>query len=213
MFDSNRTWFCKELKTEEAKKIGVDLANAIHNNNHAEATQLFQKVKKYMKKRVDENYFSPLERINMITASMGVPENTAFITMGINCILIELFFEIKNGFDESSDSGAVGNAYKEILPLLDPQISVNLADTFYKGIRCGILHQGQTKKNTALTYQWDVVFEQNASYYLSNPQTVFQKLKQLYKEYWEEISQKNYSDDKAIKLIKKYNSILTHIEE
>lgn len=211
MFDSNRTWFCKELKTEDAKKIGDDLAIAIESNNHAEATKLFQKVKKYMKKRVDENYFSPIERINMNMAKLEVPENTAFITMGINCILIELFFEIKNGFDESSESGAVGNAYKAILPLLDAFISEELADIFYKGIRCGILHQGQTKKNTALTYQWDVVFCQNASYYLCNPKTVFNKLKELYKTYWEEISKKNYFDDEAIKLIKKYNSILKHI--
>ena len=183
MFDSNRTWFCKGLITEEAKKIGEDLVKAIDSNNHAEATELFNKVKKYMKKRIDENYFSPIERINVNLAKLEVPENTAFIIMGINCILIELFFEIKNGFDESSDSGAVGNAYKEILPLLDDSISDNLANIFYKGTRCGILHQGQTKKNTALTYQLDTVIERNASYYLSNPKTVFKKLKELYKAY------------------------------
>lgn len=131
--------------------------------------------------------------------------------MRINCILIELFFEIKNGFDESRDSGAVGNAYKEILPLLDSNISEDLAIKFYKGIRCGILHQGQTKDDTALTYQLETVFEQNGQYYLSNPQTVFEELKKLYKSYWKEVSEKNYSDEIARKLIKKYNSILMHI--
>lgn len=65
MFDSDRTWFCKQLKTEDAKRISEDLNSAINRNNHAEATQLFQKVKKYMKKRIDENYFSPIERVNM----------------------------------------------------------------------------------------------------------------------------------------------------
>lgn len=211
MFDSDRTWFCKQLKTEDAKRISEDLNSAINRNNHAEATQLFQKVKKYMKKRIDENYFSPIERVNMCLSKLAVPENTAFITIGINCILIELFFEIKNGFDESRDSGAVGNAYKEILPLLDSNISEDLAIKFYKGIRCGILHQGQTKDDTALTYQLETVFEQNGQYYLSNPQTVFEELKKLYKSYWKEVSEKNYSDEIARKLIKKYNSILMHI--
>lgn len=164
-----------------------------------------------MKKRIDENYFSPIEKVNSSLPKLPVPENTAFITMGINCILIELFFEIKNGFDESRESGAVWNAYKEILPLLDSRITESLAIKFYKGIRCGILHQGQTKDNTALTYQLETVFERNGQYYLSNPQTVFNQLKELYKSYWEEISKKNYSDDMAKKLLKKYNSILTHI--
>lgn len=211
MFDSNKTWFCKGLKTEDAKQIGEDLNSAINNNNHAEATRLFDMVKKHMKKRINENYFSPIERVNSSLSKLDIPENTAFITMGINCILIELFFEIKNGLDSSSDSGAVGNAYKEILPLLDSTISKTSAIKFYKGIRCGILHQGQTKNNTALTYQLEIVFGQNEPYYLSNPQTVFIKLKKLYQSYWEEISTKNYSDEMAKKLIKKYNSILKHI--
>ena len=211
MFKSNKTWFCKQLKTEDAKQIGESLNQAINNNNHAEATRLFQKVKKYMKKRINENYFSPIENINKSLSRLDVPENTAFIIMSINCILIELFFEMRNGFDESKESGAVGNAYKEILPLLDSNISANLAQRFYKGIRCGILHQGQTKEDTALTYQLETVFERNGQYFLSNPKTVFKELKKLYEKYWQEISEKNYYDEMSIKLIRKYNSILTHI--
>lgn len=83
----------------------------MESNNHAEAIQLYQKVKKYMKKRINENYFSPIERVNMSISKLEVSENTAFITMGIICILIELLFEIKNGYDESSEGGPVGNAY------------------------------------------------------------------------------------------------------
>lgn len=98
------------------------------------------------------------------------------------------------------------------MPLLDDTISIDLARRFYKGIRCGILHQGQTKENTALTYQLDVVFEKNGPYYLCNPKIVFEKIKKAYKEYWEEISEKNYSDEESAKLIKKYESILKHIE-
>ncbi|MEE1283188.1 MAG: hypothetical protein UHK60_13210 [Acutalibacteraceae bacterium] len=211
MFDSNKTWFCKNLKIEDAKLISKDLKLAIEQKNHAEATRLFQKVKKYMQKRINENYFSPVEKVNQALSKLDVPENTAFITMGINCILIELFFEIKNGLDASSDIGAVGNAYEEILPLLDSSILKDSAKKFYKGIRCGILHQGQTKDKTALTYQLETVFSQNGTYYLSNPQTVFNKLKELYQLYWREISEKNYSDEMAEKLIKKYNSILNHI--
>lgn len=211
MFESNRTWFCKKVKIEDAKQISKNLGLAINGNNHSEATKLFNSVKKYMKMRIDQNYFSPVKKVNSALLNLDVPENSAFIIMGINCILIELIYEIKNGFDESKDSGSVENAYKEILPLLDSNMSIGFAIKFYKGIRCGILHQGQTKDNTALTYQLETVFQQNGQYYLSNPQTVLKKLERLYDSYWEEISKRNYSDEMSKKLIKKFNNILEHI--
>ena len=71
--------------------------------------------------------------------------------------------------------------------------------------------RGQTKNNTALTYQLDTIIQPNGSLLLCNPQTLFEKLKNLYKLYWKDISEKNYSDELAINLIQKYNYILTHI--
>ena len=47
MFDSNKTWFCKQLRTEDAKQIGEQLNIAISEAYHSEATKLFQKVKIY----------------------------------------------------------------------------------------------------------------------------------------------------------------------
>ena len=55
MFDSNKTWFCKQLRTEDAKQISEQLNIAISEADHSEATKLFQKVKKYMKIRINEN--------------------------------------------------------------------------------------------------------------------------------------------------------------
>lgn len=49
MFDSNKTWFCKQLRTKDAKQISEQLNIAISEADHSEATKLFQKVKKYMK--------------------------------------------------------------------------------------------------------------------------------------------------------------------
>ena len=212
MFTSNRTWFCKGLETEKAKEIAAKLNDAIEDGNHAEATELFNQLKKYMRKRIKENFFSPVESINKTIHKLEVPENTAFITMSICCILIELYFEMTNGYDESRDSGYVGNAYKTVLPLLDSNISETMSSVFYKGVRCGILHQAQTKENTALTYEIGLVFEKNGPYYLSNPNTVFEKLKALYSDYWEKISMKNYSDEEGEKLIAKFKHILKHIE-
>lgn len=66
--------------------------------------------------------------------------------MGINCILVELYFELINGYDESSDDGNhIVDAYKTVLPQLDSEMSTADAQKFYKGIRCGIIHQGQSR--------------------------------------------------------------------
>lgn len=211
MFNTDKTWFCSGLATEAAKNIHAELEKAEQNNNHAEATRLFQKVKKYMKKRINENYFSPIEKFLKHSSGSEIRANSAFITMGINGILIELLYEIQNGYDESKDGGTVGKAYETVLPLLDSNITADLAGKFYRGIRCGIVHQGQTKEKTALTYELDAVIELNGEYYVSNPETVFHKLKKLYKEYWREISELSYSDDKSKKLIAKFGHILTHI--
>lgn len=204
MFDSNKTWFCSDLKTEEAKQVGIELEDAIKNNNHSEATLLFQKVKKYMKKRVTENYFSPMKQIYQALSKQNHPENAAFIHMGINCILIELYYEIVNGYDESREGGNVSEAYKSVIPMLDSKISEDEAIMFYRGIRCGIIHQGQTRDDTALTYQYEVIFGKNGDYYLSNPKKVYDEIKRIYDLYWEDISTRNYSDAKALLLIKKY---------
>ena len=212
MFTSNKTWFCRGLETEKAKEIVDKLNDAIDDGNHAEATELFNQLKKYMRKRINDNYFSPVERINVTLHKLEVPENTAFITVSICCILIELYFEMVNGYDKSQDSGCVANAYRAVLPLLDSNISKSMADIFYKGIRCGILHQAQTKKNTALTYEIELIFEKNGPYYLSNPNTVFENLKDLYADYWEMISIKNYCDKEGKKLIAKLMYILKQIE-
>lgn len=95
MFDSNKTWFCKQLRTEDAKQISEQLNIAISEADHSEATKLFQKVKKYMKIRINENYFYHLKIFIHAWQNSTSRKNTAFITMGINCILIELFYEMK----------------------------------------------------------------------------------------------------------------------
>ena len=61
MFDSNKTWFCKQLRTEDAKQIGEQLNIAISEAYHSEDHQNFSKVKKYMKIRINENYFYHLK--------------------------------------------------------------------------------------------------------------------------------------------------------
>lgn len=47
-------------------------------------------------------------------------------------------------------------AYIDVLKLLDSDITDELKTIFYKGIRCGIMHQGQTTASTALVLDRDL---------------------------------------------------------
>lgn len=102
------------------------------------------------------------------------------------------------------------DAYKTVLPQLDSGISTADAQKFYKGIRCGIIHQGQTKGNTAITFEQDCIVEHNGEYYLSNPESLFRELQNLYALYWKNISEKSYDEPLAQKMISKFTKILKH---
>lgn len=45
MFDSNKTWFCKQLRTEDAKQISEQLNIAISEADHQKPQNFFKKSK------------------------------------------------------------------------------------------------------------------------------------------------------------------------
>ena len=44
MFDSNKTWFCKQLRTEDAKQISEQLNIAISEADHHKTFSKSQKI-------------------------------------------------------------------------------------------------------------------------------------------------------------------------
>jgi hypothetical protein len=211
MFTNDKMYFCKDCEIENAKKLYNDFINARESGNSGQARLKFQEVCRVMKERVNDHYISPMNTFLNATRSHEYPERYGFIVMGINCILIEFFYEMIYGYDQSSDGGAVLTAYKIVLPQLDNGITEGETKIFYKGIRCGIIHQGQTKEETAITFEYDKIIGKNGPYYLCNPKTLFKALKTLYKNYWEILSMKSYNARESELLIKKFQLILEHI--
>ncbi len=211
MFTNDKMYFCKGCEIENAKKLYNDFVNARDSGDSGRARLKFQEVCRMIKERVNDHYISPMNTFLNATRSNEYPERYGFIVMGINCILIEFYYEMICGYDESSDGGAVQTAYKIVLPQLDNGIREEETRIFYKGIRCGIIHQGQTKEKTAITFEYDKIIGENGPYYLCNPKTLFEALKKLYKSYWEILSMKSYNDRESELLIKKFYLILKHI--
>lgn len=211
MFRNDKMYFSKDCEIAEAKLLYDEFIEARDEVISSQAILKFQKICRLMKERVNDHYISPMSTFLHATSSQQHREQYGFIVMGINCILIELFYEMSYGYDQSSDGGVIQLAYTTILPQLDSTITEDVAKTFYKGIRCGIIHQGQTKEETAITFEYDKIIEQNGPYYLCNPETLFNALKKHYINYWAMISVKNYYDIESILLIKKFHLILNHI--
>lgn len=214
MFINDRTYFNHILSTEDAKSLLENLQQAIKLNNNAAKAKLYNSVVKNMKLRVVDNYLSPAKYLMKYSNASEIAVNSGFILMSINCILIEFYFEMINGYDVSNEAGKrVKDAYTSVLPLIDKDITKKLSEIFYSGIRCGIMHQGQTKNNTAITYEYNVVMEENGGIYLSNPITLFNGISELYSDYWAMISRKSCDDKAGANLCKKFELILMHIEE
>lgn len=212
MFINNKMFFNKRVEVKEARGLLDEFQEAKDNGDAGKAQLKFQDICRVMKERVEDNYASPMRTFLRYTGTQDHREQHGFIIMGINCILIEFYYEMSNGYDQTtSNGGTVQLAYTTILPQLDNAITIDEAIIFYKGVRCGIIHQGQTKEDTAITFEYNKIIEKNGPYYLCNPQILFDKLQELYKKYWEVLSIKKYNEAESELLVGKMKLILDHI--
>lgn len=74
-----------------------------------------------------------------------------FAIMALECLLVETFAQFASGRD--NNEGVSKQEYTNFLVSeFSCFTSMNIANKFYSFIRCGILHQAQTKKQSALVY-------------------------------------------------------------
>lgn len=77
-------------------------------------------------------------------------ENTnSFTAMAIECLVIETLYQFEQGIDETKNNTSDYSTFL-LKMLVSEGIAKKDAIKFYKDIRCGILHSGQTKNNSSL---------------------------------------------------------------
>ena len=215
MFINNKTFFNSRLETDEAADILKNFQKAVLENDSMSAEKNLNLIKKNTKLRIKENYINPAINRLMPSQDEECAVNTSFLLMTVNCILIELYYEIINGLDLSNqDGGKVKDAYIHVLKLLDEDVTDERATIFYKGIRCGIMHQGQTTERTALVLDKDLcgnyfpIIDEHGEFYISDVQEVFRRIIKLYEKYWRKIASKSYDSQEVKNLVKKYEYII-----
>ena len=108
----------------------------------------WKKAIEILRKRIEERYLEPVDRL--IESEESRPPQRrryGFVVLAIDCLLIETlqaFFEGK--IDTKRDSGPMFVKFLTSRELFKTDFSKDLAGRFYAQIRCGILHQGETRK-------------------------------------------------------------------
>lgn len=89
--------------------------------------------------------------LNQIHSLSNDYNQNGFAIMALECLLIETFAQFVSGRDDNE--GVSRQEYTNFLVnKFSCFTSQNVANKFYSLIRCGILHQAQTKKQSALVY-------------------------------------------------------------
>ncbi len=89
---------------------------------------------------------------NVIGKLLDDPNKNGFVIMAIDCLLIETFYQFKEGLS-SSPYSQNRSLYTNFLRKEFPYIfNEEKAHIFYRDIRCGILHSAQTKNGSQLTF-------------------------------------------------------------
>ncbi len=92
-----------------------------------------------------------LEPIELIEKDLNIGEFAGFSIMALDCLLVETLNQFYQGVDETPDNHQRqfwkffrGSDY------FKPHFTRKLSDIFYNHIRCGLLHQAQTKNGTLI---------------------------------------------------------------
>ncbi|WP_418551033.1 hypothetical protein [Hungatella sp.] len=103
MFDNDKLLFSANNEIDHVKGIVKVYDSYVAQNEVGKEKQQFQQIAKIMKERTEERYIKPIKMF--LHNCKEHPEQSGLIVMGINCILIELYFEMIHGLDKSDEGG------------------------------------------------------------------------------------------------------------
>ena len=101
-----------------------------------------------------------LEPIELIARDETIGEFAGFSIMALDCLLVETLNQFYQGCDETPDNHQ-SQFWKffRASEYFKPNFTRRLSDIFYSHVRCGLLHQAQTKKGTLIRMDQDRMVE------------------------------------------------------
>lgn len=158
--------------------------------------------------RIYGRYFDAVDVL--IQAEEGLPAHKkryGFAILAIDCLLVETFQAFKDGItDTTGQSKPVFKRFLETSPSFRSHFKDDqLREDFYKHFRCGILHQGETKKGSRVWSIGRLVWRSKEGI-IVNRTEFHQSLKNDFDLYLKELAEN--SDPKSRE---NYRTVMGHI--
>ncbi|MBU4362677.1 hypothetical protein KJ813_08475 [bacterium] len=139
----------------------------------------FEKGIEIFKDRIDMRFLNPISDIER-------KEYTGFLIMALDCLLIETLQQFIEGVPETP-SGKSKYYFKKIMvSYFKGGFNEKKAEMFYEQIRCGLLHQAETKASSKIkkTSKLPIVkFTKDKNGLIINRRKFHKKFKELIKSY------------------------------
>lgn len=181
--DTNETWTKLDLTDNES----ADWDKAI----------------KIFKDRFVTRFFNPINAL-VEHSDAKIKNYCGFTVLAIDCLLIETFNQFYHGIDESKDKEEFKASFQTFEDFFKRSEYFNKDfDTqkkitaFYKHIRCGLLHQGETKEESKINFkkpQLITVSDNNGIESIEINRLEFHKrVREYFDDYLEKLKDKNQS--------------------
>lgn len=119
----------------------MDWSNAMRSDDWVKMVAIFRD-------RLDGRFLEPVDHI---AAAPEIGEFAGFSIMALDCLLVETLNQFYQGLDETP-RGHKEQFWKFFCASehFQPDFTKEVSDIFYSHVRCGLLHQAQTKKGTLI---------------------------------------------------------------
>ncbi|MGK0604264.1 hypothetical protein [Enterococcus gilvus] len=203
MFKNSIMFFSDGIEVDKIRSLIIDYDKAIKEKDKNEIYNLEGRIVMAMKKRINSRYLKVVKECIKLKN-----DNFGFMIMSINCILIELYYQLENGIDETNDLNdqtRIGDAFRNVLPKLNEEFTMETGTQFYEDIRCKLIHQAQTNANVSISFETPKMiypYEQGG-YTVYNPELFFNQIEALYNNIFDSALNEN---NKMLK-----NNIITKV--
>lgn len=207
----------KWTKVQPMKRMSIKMCDAMSienvklSNNVTIKKYLELEVEKdkesiadFIKERFAERYINPVKK---------GPYKSGFAIMALSCLMIESLESFHKGWKNTDGKSKQAfrsffeYAYKKELKL---GVFHNIADNFYKNIRCGLLHQAETINGWRILRKGKLLNEESKTI---NANEFLNGVEEFLNFYYEKLKQSDWDDDIWKNLRKKMNAIIENCKE
>ena len=138
-------------KEMDLEKSYLSTSTTVTQYREMEKNKDFEKIVKFIKERIEERYIRPFENNY---------NKNGFIMMASACLLIETLESFWQAWKKSPNSALAFCQFFERNHRFDA--IRGLSQEFYKNVRCGIMHQGETTGGWHIRRDLKTLFEKRS---------------------------------------------------